>query len=193
MKGKNLQKRKEKLMQNGDVLQYNLSAESVFEELTPRLYDIDGDGDDEIFLVRSNLYDGAAVSVLTVGATGLEVFGEAYPIGLAHLWISPLDAPDFDGEGVMEVAAMVAPHLQGLPSFYNRERQRLKQFAAAPGFSTHYIDSSILGMSVILDAHSDGRPGIVLPSLDRETLYTVGLEDPGKLESSKPCIMTVES
>ena len=132
--------------------------------------------------MRSNLYDGAAVSALTVGATGLEVFAEAYPIGLVHRWISPLDAADFDGDGVMEVAAMVAPHLQGVPSFYNREGQRLKRFATAPGFSTHYINSSVLGMSVILDAHSDGRPGIVLPSLDRDTLYTVDFDDPSKLK-----------
>ena len=76
-----------------------------------------GDGDDEIILVRSNLYDGAAVSVLTVGATSLEVFAEAYPIGLAHRWISPLDAADFDGDGVMEVAAMVAPHHSRRPEF----------------------------------------------------------------------------
>jgi hypothetical protein len=72
--------------------------------------------------VRSNLYDGAAVSVLTVGATGLEVFAEAYPIGLVHRWISPLDAADFDGDGVMEVAAMVAPHHSRRPEFLQSRR-----------------------------------------------------------------------
>ena len=77
---------------------------------------------------------------------------------------------------------MVAPHHSRRPEFYNREGQRLRPFAAAPGFSSHYIDSSILGMSVILDAHSDGRPGIVLPSLDRDTLYTVDFDDPSKLK-----------
>jgi hypothetical protein len=107
-------------LQNGDVLRYDLPADSVFEDLTLRLYDIDGDGDTEIILVRSNLYDGAAVSGFPVGATGLEVFAEAYPIGLTHRWISPMGAANFDGDGAMEVAAMMAPHLQGVLNFYNR-------------------------------------------------------------------------
>ena len=54
---------------------------------------------EEIPHSRSN--SRAAVSALTVGATGLEIFAEAYPIGLVHRWISPLDAADFDGDGVM--------------------------------------------------------------------------------------------
>jgi len=53
-------------------------------------------------------------------------------------------------------------------------------------------------MSVILDAHSDGRPGIVLPSLDRDTLYTVDFDDPSKLKIIETVhhdseIMTVKS
>jgi hypothetical protein len=169
-------------LRDGGVLRYDLPADSVFEDLTPRLHDMDGDGDDEIILVRSDLYGGAAVSILTVGAAGLEIFAEAYPIGLAHRWLNPVGAADFDGDGVMEVAAVVTPHLRGVLSFYKPDGQRLKPFAAAPGFSTHYIGSTILGMSVILDANNDGRQDIVLPSLDRTTLYAVGFNDGGILE-----------
>jgi len=69
--------------------------------------------------VRSNLYGGAAVSIITMGATGLEIFAEAYPIGLAHQWLNPVGAADFDGDGVMEFAAVVTPHPQGVLSFTN--------------------------------------------------------------------------
>jgi len=37
-------------------------------------------------------------------------------------------------------------------------------------------------MSVILDANSDGRPDIVLLSLDHATLYAVGFDDASKLQ-----------
>ncbi len=50
-------------LRDGRVLRYELPRDSVYEDLTPRLYDMDGDGDDEIILVRSDIYGGAAVSM----------------------------------------------------------------------------------------------------------------------------------
>ena len=40
---------------------------NVFEDLPPRLADVDGDGLDEIILVRASFSEGAAVSIYRVG------------------------------------------------------------------------------------------------------------------------------
>ena len=162
-------------LRDGRVLRYALPQDAVYEDLTPRLYDMDGDGADEVMLVRSDLYGGAAVSILTVGAAGLDLFAEAYPIGLSHRWLNPVGAADFDGDGEMEVAAVVTPHLRGLLTYYKRVGIRLKPVAAQPGFSTHFIGSRVLGMSAIMDVNDDGVADIVLPSLNRRTLRAVTL------------------
>ncbi|MBT5808805.1 MAG: VCBS repeat-containing protein [Rhodospirillaceae bacterium] len=169
-------------LRDGRTLRYELPRDSVYEDLTPRLYDMDGDGEDEIILVRSDIYGGAAVSILTVGAAGIDVYAESDPIGLSHRWLNPVGAADFDGDGVMEVAAVVTPHLRGELTYYKRVGRQLKRFAAKGGFSTHFIGSRILGMSVVLDANGDGRPDIVAPSLDRETLHAATLAGDGAVK-----------
>jgi hypothetical protein len=162
-------------LNDGRVLRYALPQDAVYEDLTPRLYDMDGDCADKVMLVRSDLFGGAAVSILTVGAAGLDLFAEAYPIGLSHRWLNPVGAADFGGDGEMEVAAVVTPHLRGLLTFYKRVGRRLKPVAAQPGYSTHFIGSRVLGMSAILDVNDDGVADIVVPSLDRRTLRAVTL------------------
>ena len=102
-----------------------------------------------------------------------------YQTGLYSTGIFPAD---FDGDGVMEVAAVVTPHLRGELTYYKRVGRQLKRFAAKGGFSTHFIGSRILGMSVVLDANGDGRPDIVAPSLDRETLHAATLAGDGAVK-----------
>ena len=43
---------------------YQLPLNRVFEDLVPRLVDLDGDGRDEVVLVESDLLRGAALVVL---------------------------------------------------------------------------------------------------------------------------------
>ncbi|MSQ70451.1 MAG: hypothetical protein EXR27_04035 [Betaproteobacteria bacterium] len=52
-------------LREGAELRYDLPSDSVFEDLQPRVLDLDGDGRDEIMVVRSRLDAGA-----TAGATG---------------------------------------------------------------------------------------------------------------------------
>jgi hypothetical protein len=65
---------------DGRRVELVLSADSVFEDLRPRLADTDGDGDDEILVVRSYLDRGAALAVIEAG-TGLVAAAQTPPIG----------------------------------------------------------------------------------------------------------------
>ena len=66
-----------------------LSANSVFEDRKPRLADLDGDGTDEIIVVRSYLDRGAALSIVKLKAEGLEIVAETPAIGRANRWLNP--------------------------------------------------------------------------------------------------------
>ncbi len=65
----------------GKELVFRLLQDSVFEDLTPRLTDIDGDGRDEILLVRSHVEAGAAVMLLGLRGERITRLAESPAIG----------------------------------------------------------------------------------------------------------------
>ena len=80
---------------------------------------------------------------------------------------------DFDGDGVTEVAAVVTPHLSGRLTIFQRDGTKFEREAERSGYSTHFIGSTVLDMSIIEDVNGDGVPDIILPSLDRDRLAVV--------------------
>jgi hypothetical protein len=99
--------------EDGGKILFKLGEESVFEDLTPRLYDIDGDSKDEVVVVRSYLDRGAALSIFGLRDGALVHIAEADPIGRPHRWLNPIGAADFNGDGQVELAAVITPHIGG--------------------------------------------------------------------------------
>lgn len=158
-------------LRDGRTLTHTLPEDSVYEDLEPRIIDLDGE--EAVLVVRSYLDSGAAIAVYRIVENKIQPEGEAYPIGLSHRWLNPAGAADFDGDGRTEIAAVVTPHLSGVLTIYQLDGDVFRKDAARSGYSTHFIGSTVLAMSVVLDANSDGVPDIVLPSLDRERLAVV--------------------
>jgi len=71
-------------MSDGRILSFKLPMESVFEDRRVRLADLDGDGGDELVVVRSYLDRGAALAILRPGREGLSIVAETAPIGLPY-------------------------------------------------------------------------------------------------------------
>lgn len=157
----------------GKVLSYTLADMSVFEDLAPRLADLDGDGRDEVIVVRSYPEAGSAVALFGVREGRLIRLAESSPVGTANRWLNPVGAGDFDGDGRMEVAVVRTPHIGGTLILYRWEGDRLTEFARKEGFSSHAKGSTVLGMSAILDIDGDGSEEIVLPDQSRTRLQAV--------------------
>lgn len=158
---------------DGRILSYRLAAKSVFEDLTPRLADIDGDDRDEIVVVRSHVDAGAAVAVFGLREGKLVLVAESEPIGQPNRWLNPVGAGDFDGDGRTEIAVVRTPHIGGILILYRIEGDRLVEIARRSGYSTHAIGSTVLGMAAVLDLDGDGADDIVLPDQARRTLHAV--------------------
>jgi len=157
----------------GKILSHELSDESVFEDLTPRLADIDGDGRDEIIAVRSYVDRGAAIALFGVRQGELVELAESDPIGLPHRWLNPVGAGDFSGDRMSEIAIVRTPHIGGILILYQWQGDRLTETARRPGYSTHAMGSTVLGMSAMLDLDGDGGQEILVPNQDRTRLEAV--------------------
>lgn len=158
---------------SGEILSHELTADSVFEDLTPRLADIDGDGRDEIIAVRSYADRGAAVALFGIRDGQLIRLAESDPVGLPYRWLNPVGAGDFDGDGTSEIAVIQTPHIGGILILYRWQGERLAETFRRFGFSTHAMGSTVLGMSALLDLDGDGGDEILVPDQGRTGLKAI--------------------
>ena len=92
---------------SGRRLTITLPETRVFEDLAPRLADIDADGTPEVVVVETDIAQGARLAVYDELG-----FVAATPyIGRTHRWLSPVGVADLDGDGQVEIAYVDRPHL----------------------------------------------------------------------------------
>lgn len=181
------------VMFDGRRLEYRLPDDSVFEDLEPRVADLDYDGRDDVITVRSRPGRGSALAVLHVEGGGLRLKAETPAIGFANRWLNPVGVGDFDGDGRPEVAYVETPHIGGTLRIWELVGDRLFQLDELHGFSNHAIGSPALGLSAILDVDGDGGQEILLPDDTRRTLRVVSfarrrLAEIGRLAHEQPIV-----
>lgn len=155
---------------DGKVLRLTLPEDSVFEDRQPRLADLDGDGIDEIVLVRSYLSRGAALAVIALRGEILSIIAETPPTGRPNTWLNPAGIADFDGDGKPDIAYVQMPHVLGLLRVWTLRADGLVEIASMPDASNHAIGSPHLALSAVADFDGDGVADLAIPSKDRRAL-----------------------
>ena len=153
---------------DGSYQSFSLPQDSVFEDLVPRLADLDGDGRSEITLVRAYLRKGAAVTVLGLRDGKLQILAEAPAIGRANRWLNPSIVEDLDGSGRKTIGLVRTPHIGGQLQLWRFAKGKLRLVGKANGFSNHSIGSRALGLSAVL-SHK-GKKRIILPDARQSQL-----------------------
>ncbi|MBA83940.1 MAG: hypothetical protein CML69_04300 [Rhodobacteraceae bacterium] len=122
-------------LSDGRVLTITLPESKIFEDIAPRLVDVDGDGDAEVIAVETSASLGARLTVWD--ETG--VIAATPNIGRRNRWLAPIGAADLDGDGKIEIAYIDRPHLARLLRVWRFDQGRLVLVAERDGLTNHRI------------------------------------------------------
>lgn len=113
----------------------------VFEDIAPRLADVDGDGAPEMIVVETDLSLGARLAIYDeagfVAATSF--------IGQTHRWLAPIGVADLDGDGLIEIAYIDRPHLARLLRVWRFQDGTLVEVAQVEGLTNHRLGDPAIG------------------------------------------------
>lgn len=171
--------------EDGTALRLALPENRVFEDIAPRLWDIDGDGTPEIVVVESDQRLGARLTAWTArrdsaGAPALSLRAATEFIGTRFRWLAPAGIADFTGNGMPEIAYVEMPHLARRLVLVRLEGERLAPVARLGGVSNHRIGEDFITGGV---RECGGRPEVLLPSADWQRVLRVTFVD-GQLSAA---------
>ena len=150
-----------------------LKDDAVFEDLEPRLADLDRDGHDEIVVVKSYLKRGSSLAVIAERRGKYDIVAETPPLGAAHRWLDPAGIAGFSGGGTIGIALVRQPHVIGALELWSWRDGALRKTAELPDIANHIAGTRAIDMAAVADFDGDGIADIVAPSLDRSRLRVV--------------------
>lgn len=162
---------------DGKIFRHTIDHAAVFEDLEPRITDLDRDGQPEVLVIRADPFGGAQPVLFGLRGERLVELAQGAPIGTGSRWLNPAGVGDFDGDGVLEVAVIRTPHIGGILIHYQWDGgARLVAERAVRGYSTHRIGSTVLDLSAVIDWDGDGLDDLILPPQHRQSLTVVGVD-----------------
>lgn len=150
---------------------------AVFEDREPRLTQVAGDITPEIVTVKSYADRGSALAVVAKRDGAWRVIAETPPIGEPQRWLNPAAVADFQGTGQTQIALVRTPHLDGILQVWALIGDRLELRTEKAGYANHAYGETAQDLAAVADIDGDGRPELILPVLDRQSLAILSLKD----------------
>ncbi len=149
---------------------FTLPQSRVFEDVAPRVVDLDNDGAPEVVVVET--LDTAGAQLAIYDATGK--IAATPHIGRTNRWLAPVGAADLDGDGIIEIAYIDRPHLAKTLRVWRYGNGELIHVADLSGLTNHRIGETDIGGG-IRDC-GDG-PEMITANADWTQVMATRLED----------------
>lgn len=169
------------------ILRIDLPQDEVFEDLAPRLADVDGDGVLDVVVVQSAARLGAKLAIygLTPDGAGLALYGATPNIGRANRWLAPIGAADLDGDGRIEIAYIDRPHLARTLRVWRIRpvapaRVEMTEIAALAGLTNHRIGEPFIS-SGLRDCGTG--PELITADANWQQVMASALTSDGRLQA----------
>ncbi|MBU0954072.1 MAG: VCBS repeat-containing protein [Spirochaetes bacterium] len=160
---------------SGRKLHFELPAGLVFEDLKPRIVSLAAGAKPLLLTIVSGRDGGARLMLLRQEGDKLVPAAQSEPIGTAMRWLNPVAVADLDGDGMVELAAVITPHIGGTLKIFRLEGERLIEIASLGDFSNHVYGSAELGLSTVLEIA--GRMILVVPDSSRRRLRFIAFSN----------------
>ncbi|TRX59011.1 hypothetical protein FNH22_10805 [Fulvivirga sp. M361] len=151
---------------NGAFHEIALDNEYVFEDIRPRLFDVDSDGELEFITIRTHIHEGAGIVIYKVVDNQLEEFAYVNEIGTPNRWLNIVTIYDLDQDGIVELAWIQTPHIGGILKVAKIRDGKLLPTDEASQYSNHAIGETNLCLSELIQV---GEQSIFyVPAQNRE-------------------------
>ena len=184
-------------LSDGREISARWAQDIVFEDLQPRVVDVDGDGASEVVVVESHETQGARLAVWGMRDGALAQIAATPHIGTRFRWLAPVAVADLDNDGRVELAYVDRPHLAKVLRVWRYGADSaLTEVATAEGLTNHrigwdYIAGGLRNCGqgpemVLADA---GWANVVAVRFDGKTLTprVLGSYSPEALERALGC------
>ena len=153
------------VVKDGRIYVHTLGKQYVFEDIKPRLFDVDNDGQLEIVTIRTHVTKGAGIMIYKIVNNELTEFAWVDEIGTPNRWLNIAAIYDLDSDGSVELAWIQTPHIGGVMKVARIQAGRLIALAESSGYSNHSVGERNLCLSVV--TQTEKATILYVPSQDR--------------------------
>ena len=160
---------------NGDFYELTLEEQYVFEDIRPRLYDVDSDGELEVITLRTNTALGGGIAIYKIMDGQLIEYARVTEIGRPNRWLNVVAIHDLDNDRNIELVWIETPHIGGTLKVAKIEEGTLQVLAETAQYSNHVIGEGNLCLSVLTE--QSGQKVIYVPNQNRSKIVGFTFEN----------------
>lgn len=157
-----------------DVFTVTLDESHVFEDLQPRLYDVDGDDELEFITIRTHADLGAGIAIYKIVGDALTEYAWAEEIGTPSRWLNIAAIANLDDDEAIEIAWIQTPHVNGILKLAELGPGLIRPIAIESSYSNHALGERNLCLSALVER--DGETVFFVPTQDGSQI--VGFRHP---------------
>jgi len=160
---------------NSDFYELTLENQYVFEDIRPRLYDVDKDGELEFITLRTHTALGGGITIYKIINQQLTEYAQVAEIGRSNRWLNVVAIHDLDNDGMVELAWIETSHIGGTLKVAKITEGILQVLAETAQYSNHAIGERNLCLSVLTE--QGGQKVIYVPNQNKSKIVGFTFEN----------------